>query len=172
MIDSDGGHNKSYLKAAQIARARVLGAAKGITDSEIARQFGLSTGGFARLIATPEYKEMETAVLSHVTTKQDAQLDGNLEALKKTFAKHIPAVMQSVLDVVMQKRDLKASLEAAKIWLDRDPARTLALDGHRSNGQGAASTPPLPDEVLRQLKEDSDSVISEVMGQPVTERVQ
>lgn len=170
-MDSES-HNKSYLKAAQIARARVLGAAKGITDAEIARQFGLSNGGFARLVSTPEYKELEMGVLSHVTTKQETHLDGNMEMLKKQFAKNIPIVMQSILDIVMQKRDLKASLEAAKVWLDRDPARTLALEGSRSNGQGAASTPPLPDEVLRQLKEDSDNVISEVMGQPVTERVQ
>lgn len=168
----DGMYNKTYMKAAQIARARVLGAAKNITDAELARQFGLSFGGFARLIATPEYKELEASVLAHVTTKQDARLDGNLDAITKQFAKHVPAVMQRILDIAMQQRDLRTSLEAAKEWLDRDPARTLSKAGTRGAGQGAASTPPLPDEVLKQLSDDSDNVVNEVMGAPITPSVQ
>lgn len=171
-MDDNFNYNKTYMKAAQIARARVLGAAKNISDSEIAKQFGLSFGGFNRLIATPEYKELEARVLAHVTSKQDAKLDGNMDALTKKFQQNVPLVCQRILDTALQTRDLKASLEAAKTWLKLDPSRTITEAGTRGAGAGAASTPPLPDEVLRQLEEDSANVISEVMGQPVTQTVQ
>jgi hypothetical protein len=163
MIQTEG-QRKVYLKIVQIARLRV----RGLKDADIAKHFDLSQGGFARLVASDEYKRVEEEVLNQQVARLDKTGADALSALQKKFSSvGIPLAVQGLLDTAMQNRDLKAKLAACSELFDRDPNRAFAKGN--VNPQGAQ---PLSDISLEQMSTDSSKVMSEVMGKPATERVQ
>lgn len=141
---------KVSIKIPQIARWRLAG----IKDTTIGQMLGMSSGGLARLLATEEYKEYEAALLNGHLSKMDEALAGRVNLIQKEFSAGVPAAVRCLLDTVTQRKDLKASLEAAKEILDRDPDRTLV----KNKGE-AFVAPGLSNEVLASLTEENNQLV-------------
>lgn len=111
-------HTRANIRIQQIARYRVSGR---LTDKQIAEILGMSPAGLKYLIGTPQYVEEENALLEGHISKMDMELAGNVEALRGHFRQAVPVAARTLLEIVQQKRDLRASLSAAAEILDRDP---------------------------------------------------
>jgi len=145
--------SKVDLRLPQIARLRVAGA----RDAVIASAVGLSPMGLARILSLPEYKLCEQQVLDTLVGKMDTALAGKADLLRQQFSVGVPMAMRALLDSVQQRRDLKASLEAAKELLDRDPDRTFS-----KQPSSASAQPTLSAELLAQLAPTADKVATSV----------
>lgn len=145
------GH-KVLLKIQQIARFRI----RGLKDADIANQFNLSQSGFARLVASAEYKEVEEQILANVLSKLDEDLIEDVDSLRRKFAKCIPIATQRLLEIAVQDRDLKASLDAAREIFDRDPRKTFAKDNGGPSDPGSGR--PIPDALMKDLKDECDTI--------------
>jgi len=138
------------LKIPQIARWRLAG----IKDTKIQELLGMSGGGLARILATQEYQEYEAALLNGHLSAMDKALAGKVSLIHKEFQAAVPAACRALVDAVTQRKDLKASLEAAKEILDRDPSRTLP-----KNKGDEFVAPGLSAEVLEALTTESNAVV-------------
>lgn len=143
------------LRIEEIARLRI----RGLTAAQISNLLGLSEPGIARIVALPEYKETEEALLTGHVTKLDEALGENREALKLACRSLVPAAMRTLLEAVTQRRDLRASLEAAREILDRDPERTFAKATRAADASAGANAPPLiPTALLASTAAEADRV--------------
>jgi hypothetical protein len=136
------------IKIPQIARWRIAG----VTDTKIASLLGMSTGGLARILALPEYKEYETALLNGHISAMDKALAGKVQAIHHEFRQAVPAAVRCILDTVTQRRDLKAALEAAKTIFKMDPDRTFTEAGQEVGVEG------LPSGILDTVVEEGNKV--------------
>ena len=152
-------HTKVRLKIAQIARLRC----QGIKDQQIMRGLGLTQSCLSRIVALPEYKLEEEAEFTGVISKLDGILASRTDALRAHFAVAVPAAMRALVDGVLQKRDLKARLEAAKEILDRDPKRIFVKDAIRLS----PDSPHVPGELLANLGREADAIVAEVIAGPI-----
>lgn len=143
-----GTYAKVGLKIPQIARWRVAG----ITDQTIAKMLGMSTSGLARILATPEYLEYESCILQGHLTAMDRALSGKVEAIRQELRQAVPGALRTVVEVAMQRRDMKAAFAAAKEILDRDPDRILP-----NNGEELAA-PGVPAEVLQEAAKQGNEI--------------
>jgi hypothetical protein len=109
----------------QIARYRV----SGIKDVVIAAKIGMSNSGLSRILALPEYKEVEDAVLHGVVSKMDSAMAGKTEVLKDYCRQGVPVALRALLEACTQSRDLRARISAASELLDRDPDKNF-VKGH------------------------------------------
>jgi hypothetical protein len=155
----DEQSRKVFLKIHQIARFRV----RGHKDADIARHFGLSQGGFARLVGSSEYKEIEAQVLQTVLGRLDESAVNEITDLRLKFSAALPEAIKSLLDTVKQNRDLKARMEAVKEIFDRDPQKTFTKSSPSGGGPGVA--PTLPGEVLASLDKDNEVVVNDFSKQ-------
>lgn len=142
------------MRIAQIARLRVAGQ----RDSVIAQAVGLSPQGLARILSLPEYKDAEDCVLRGVITDMDQALAGRADLLRKQFQVGVPLAMRTLLDAVQQRRDLRASLEAAREILDRDPDRVFV----KQRGPLENQPPTLDAATLISLSSNADKVATSV----------
>jgi len=110
--------SKVRIRMEQIARLRV----GGMKDAQIAALVGLTPAGVARIVGTPEYRELQETIL----TVHLANLDKALA--REDFTVAVRAAFNTLLEATTQRKDLKAAVSAAKEILDRDPARTLTKD--------------------------------------------
>jgi hypothetical protein len=129
----------------------------GLPDTRIAAALGLTYAGLAQLKQRPEYRQVEQEILQGTITRWDEELAGDVVALRQEFAVAVPASMRTLLDAVMQKKDLKSSIEAAKEILDRDPDRTFSKNPVVTVQNG----PTLSEAQLRSIGGESDKVASE-----------
>jgi hypothetical protein len=113
---------RSSIKIQQIARYRVSGR---LTDKQIAELVNMTPAGLAHLIKTPEYVDLEESLLSGRVSKMDEELAGDMEELRNNFRVAVPVAARTLLEVVQQRRDLRAAMSAASEILDRDPERTF-----------------------------------------------
>ncbi len=146
---SFANYTKVNIKIPQIARWRIAG----ISDTKIQQLLGMSSGGLARLLATPEYKEYEAALLNGHLNAMDKALAGKVEAIHQEFKVAVPAAMRVLVDAVTQRRDLRAAIEAAKEIFDRDPDRTLVKQRDQE-----AIAPGVPAEILNAAAEDGNKI--------------
>ena len=132
----------------QIARLRV----GGIRDNTIAAKLNISQSGFSRIIALPDYKDVEEAVLHGTISKMDEALAGRADALKEYAKQGVPVALRALLEAATQQRDLRARISAASEILDRDPDRLFA------KGQVRASedAPAISEIALKALDEVAD----------------
>jgi len=151
----DETHKKVFLKMTQIARMRI----RGYKDGIIASHFGLSQSGLARIISDPTYIEIQAQVLETVNAGLDAGLKNDHDELKRKFEKYVPFAMQALIDTVMQSRDLKMKMEAAKEIFDRDPNKSFAKAD--KTGQSAGAT-ALPTGLMSQLDAENKTVVSNI----------
>jgi hypothetical protein len=145
---------KVHIKIEQIARLRVAGS---LSDDRIAVLLGLTRAGLSRILALPEYQEAEQAVLTCTVSKMDEALAGKANVIRQTYAVGVPVAMKALLETVMQKKDLRSRLEAAKEILDRDPDRTYTKD-HVELAPGIS----MPAEMLQVITEEADGVAREI----------
>jgi DNA-binding transcriptional MerR regulator len=131
---------KTNIKIPQVCRWRMAG----IKDTKIAELLNMTQSGLAQILASQEYKDYEESYLQGHLSKMDEALAGKISEIRKNFQPLVPAAMRALVDAVTQRKDLKASLEAAKEILDRDPDRTL----NKNKESQQAET--IPEEVLNQ----------------------
>ena len=141
------------LKIEQIARLRVAG---NIPDGKIAEMFGLTQSGFSRIIATQEYRDAEAAVLANTITKLDEALAGRAEEIRDTYKVAVPAATRALLDAVLQRRDLRASIAAATEILDRDPDRTYTKASRVASSE--AQPPPPPEAIMASAAKEATAI--------------
>lgn len=148
-------HLKVRLKIEQVSRLRCAG----VKDSQIMQMLGISQGCLSRILRLAEYQSAEAAHLTGSLTKFDEVIALRTDVMKQYFASAIPASMRALVDTVLQRRDLKARLEAAKEILDRDPKRTfvLAKDAVRLD----AGADALPESVMEGLSKRAVTVGAE-----------
>jgi hypothetical protein len=142
-------YKTANIKIPQIARWRIAG----ITDAKIAQMFGMSVAGIAAIIGTHEYQEYEAALMNGHLTAMDRALAGKVEAIHNECRIAVPAALRCLVEVVTQKRDLKAALAAAKEILDRDPDRTLV-----SSSDKEAIAPGVPAEVINAAAVEANKI--------------
>jgi len=150
---------KVLIKIEQIARLRV----GGISDDKICAMLNITRSGLSRILTLADYKETEDAVLMGTVTKMDEALAGRAALIRQTFAVGVPAAMRALLETVTQKRDLRARLEAAREFLDRDPDRTFTKDRTQVTPEVS-----LPDKVLESAEVDGEKVAAAIK-QPVVQ---
>lgn len=144
-------------KLNQIARLRLF---SGLKDFQVAQLIGLSQGGLSRIIALPEYQEMEAALLETGITKLDEAVAGKAEEMKKLFAPAVPAAMRTLMETVTQRRDLRAAVAASIEVLDRDPEHTFSKASR--NAIGESPQHQVPSGVLSQAIAATTSVANAV----------
>lgn len=147
---------KVKILVEQIARMRVVG----IRDSIIAVRVGLTQSGLSRIVALPEYRDLEECILQGQLSKMDEALAGKIEALKTHFELHVPLALRTLFETCAQRRDLRAAMSAASEILDRDPQGTFGKK-RVSLGEGS---PTVSAELLAGLAGAADGVASEVAG--------
>jgi hypothetical protein len=126
--------NTILFKLNQVARLRLF---SGLKDGQIATLMNLSQSGFSRLLTLPEYQEIETQLLEGGVTKLDEQVAGKIDEMRELYKPAVPAAMRTLLEVVTQRRDLRAAVAASIQVLDRDPDQTFVATGKReANAQG------------------------------------
>ncbi len=129
----------------------------GIRDGVIAAKLGLSQSGLSRIVALPEYQDLEQATLLGVTSKMDEALAGRVQALKDYFERSVPVALRTMFEVCQQRRDLRAALNAASEICDRDPKKTFA----KSHASLGADAPGVPAELLNTIAADADKVVAD-----------
>jgi hypothetical protein len=150
---------KTLSRAHRAARMSIMG----FKDDRIAQAIGLTPAGLAQLKQRPEYKNIEQEVLQGEINTFDEALAGDIKALRNEFAVGVPLAMRALVENVMQKKDLKTQLEAAKELLDRDPNRTFSKENQPQAGNG----PVLPQSVIDNLAEEADKVAAEINSKVV-----
>jgi hypothetical protein len=146
---------KTLSRAHRAARMSVMG----FKDERIAAAIGLTPAGLAQLKQRQEYKDIEKEVLVGEISSFDEALADDIQALRQEFKVGVPLAMRALVDNVMQRKDLKAQLEAAKELLDRDPNHTFSKETRaEAPGQGI----PLPQNIVDGLTKTADEVAKEI----------
>lgn len=147
----------------QIARLRV----GGIRDGVIAAKLNISQSGLSRIVALPDYQDVEQAVLHGTVSKMDEALAGRADALKEYAKQGVPVALRALLEAATQQRDLRARIAAASEILDRDPDRLFA------KGQVRASedAPAISEAALKALDGVADKAGEAVTANPPPQRV-
>ncbi len=126
-------------KLNQIARLRLF---SGMKDGSVATLVGLTQSGLSRIIALPEYQEIERQLLEGGITKLDEAVAEKHEEMKKLFAPAVPAAMRTLIEVVTQRRDLRAAVAASIEVLDRDPDRNFTKASRHDSENTRANAVP------------------------------
>lgn len=146
---------KVNVKIEQIARMRV----GGVSDKQVCNFLRISQGGLSRIVALQEYKDVEATILQGFVTKTDEVLAGRVDQMRAHFSTAVPAAMQTLVEAVKQRRDLRAAIAASKEILDRDPQKTFAVQ-KAGVEQGAQTN--LPASVMASLAADGAKIASSI----------
>ena len=148
-----------------IARLRVAR----IADDSIAIRVGLTRSGLSRILATPEYKLAQQDALRDVTMHMDDILKARADWLAQEWARDaVPEAMSSLVQIVRQKKDLRACLRAAEVILDRDPNGTLPTARGGNGGGPTITLQRLPDAIFAKLTKDADALATVPVMAPQT----
>jgi hypothetical protein len=137
----------------------------GFKDERIAAAVGLTPAGLAGLKQRPEYKDIEQEILAGSITAFDEAIADDIKAMRAEFSVGVPLAMRALVDGVLQRKDLKTQIEAAKELLDRDPNRTFTKNPVVGDGRPAA--PELPKTVPDNLTKSADEVAKEIQPKVV-----
>jgi hypothetical protein len=163
--------SRVYIKLNKIARMRLAG----VKDGRICELLNLSRGGFSRIVALPEYIELEECMLQGFTSGMDEALSRNKEELTKVMAVAVPAAVRTIMEVAMQRKELKTALAAASEILDRDPDHTFSKEGNVGKPQGAAAgyvIPAPPTSILESLSGNASKVVAGIANHAKKDIVQ
>lgn len=158
-MDLDRYQVKLQAKIKQIAVIRATGK---YTDREIAAQFNLMPAGLARIVALPEYKELEQKEVQRLVSGLQDIVSSDQANLVKAYEVIIPESLKGLLDTVRQNRDLKARMEAIKEAFDRDPKKTFA----KAVGEvdAAAKAGNIPSSVVAAAIETGNRIVASQQG--------
>jgi len=137
------------IKIPQIARWRIAG----VSDKRIAEEMHMTVGGLAQLLATAEYRDYEAALMNGHLTAMDAALSGKVKLIHDEMRHAVPAACRALVDIVTQRRDLKAAMAAAKEIFDRDPDKTLV-----TSRADEPIAPGVPAAVLDSATEEGNKI--------------
>lgn len=155
-----GPSSKLLIRIQQIARYRVTGR---FSDTRIAEMVGLSAAQLRTVLQTSQYIEIEESLLEGRLSKIDEELEDQDDRLQEKAELMVPAALNALLEAVLQRRDLRASLVAAKEILDRDPkARFLANKGTTGSERDKADKPTLPADIVASLAVEGNKVVAEI----------
>lgn len=141
----------------QLARMRTAG----IRDNIIAAKLGMTQSGLSRILALPEYKELEESVLMGVVSKMDSALAGRADLMKDYLRQGVPIALRALVETVTQTRDLKARLSAASELLDRDPDKNFVKGAVRQED----NAPQISEAMLDAITAPADAVATSVASQ-------
>jgi hypothetical protein len=139
------------IKIPQIARWRIAG----VSDKMIAQEIHMTVSGLAQLLATPEYRDYEAALMNGHLTAMDAALKGKINLIHNELRGAVPAAVRCLIDLATQRKDMKAAFAASKEILDRDPDRTLPASTSEE-----AVAPGVPAAVLEAAAEEGNKIAS------------
>lgn len=145
---------KVKIAMEQLARMRIAG----IRDGVIAAKLGYTQAGLSRILALPEYQELEEAILTGVVSKMDEALSGNVKAMTKYFENTVPVALRTLFETVTQRRDLRAAMSAATEILDRDPQGTFS----KKKVGLSEESPQVSTAMLDSMTPDADKVAQEI----------
>jgi hypothetical protein len=138
----------------QVVRMRIAG----IRDGVIAVKLGMTQSGLSRILALPEYQDLENAVLTGHVSKMDEMLAGKIKDMEAYFEKAVPVALRTLLETCTQRRDLRAAMSASQEILDRDPQRTFSKKTSISMSQDA---PAVSEKLLESVAVASDKAATE-----------
>lgn len=138
----------------QIVRMRIAG----IRDGVIAVKMNMTQSGLSRIVALPEYQDLEQAVLLGHTSKMDDMLAGKIKDMEAYFEKGVPVALRTLLETCTQRRDLRAAMSAAQEILDRDPQHTFSKKTSVSMSQ---DSPAVSEKLLESVAVASDKAATE-----------
>jgi hypothetical protein len=141
---------KVRIAIESIARMRVMG----IRDGVIAAKLGYTQSGLSRILALPEYKDYEEAVLQGQVSKMDEVLAGKVKEMQELYKQAVPTALSTLFETCRQRRDLRAAMSAATEILDRDPEGTFSK---KRIGLGGETAPTVSPEHLASLTADADA---------------
>jgi hypothetical protein len=145
----------------QLTRIRIQQAVRfrvsGISDERIAELVGMTDSAYRAMRQLKEYKDEEQAVLTGQISKMDAALAGRPEEIKNIARQGVPAAAATLLELVAQRRDLRAALAAAKEILDRDPDKILTTSTSVGDADHSFSHEAIHGAVV-----DSNKVVEEM----------
>ena len=118
----------------------------------------MTNSGLQRILRTSEYRDIEQCLLEGTLSKLDFQIAQNTTLLHKMIEPAVPAALQAMVDSVVQRRDLRTALAAAKEILDRDPKRQFVS----SKQPTAVQADALPSALIEAISRDSDGVATAV----------
>src|SRR5216684_738943 len=100
--------SKVLSKMEQVARYRILG----MKDTRIAQIIGISYGGLSRILATPEYKQIEAGVRISLVGKMDKSLEQQRvsimeQQMREELANAVPDALKFIIDTARKGQDLR-----------------------------------------------------------------
>lgn len=146
------------IKVPQIARWRIAG----VSEVKIADLLGVTVQSIRQIVQSQEYIDEEQAVLAGQITAMDEALAGKVDVIRQNFRGAVPMAMRALVESVLQTKDLKTRMAAAKEILDRDPDRTLPVVELRAEDD--AQKKQIPDEVLAQAVVESNNIHDALNG--------
>jgi len=129
--------SRADIRIQQVARLRICGR---LQDKQIAEMVGMSPAGLRYLMSTPAYVELENSLLEGHVGQMDLELAGNVEEIRNHMRHAVPVAQRTLLELVLQRRDLRTALVASKEILDRDPDKCLLSSKNNSQQGGTAPT--------------------------------
>jgi hypothetical protein len=135
----------------------------GIRDNIIAAKLGMTQSGLSRIVALPEYQELEEAVLMGTVSKMDQALAGRADAMKEYLRQGVPVALRALVETVSQTKDLRARLSAASELLDRDPDKNFVKGAARIDDHA----PSLNEKFLDSVTAGADAVATNATNKRV-----
>lgn len=164
------GNSKLAYRMQLICKYRVVGK---LTDKKIAELVGLSPAGLSKILTDPDYMEMEEAAQEGRLSDIERTLSEDEEALRKGFREAVPAALTALVETVVQRRDLRSRLAAAKEILDRDPdAQFLAKSGKSGDVGNGTNAPALPSDIVASLAVEGNKAVASIKSRQTTIVVQ
>jgi len=150
-------HAQTKVRIEQIARYRIAG----VRDFRIAELLGIDISTMRSIVAKPEYKETEEALLLGHLTEMDFALAGRVDPLRQQVRNAVPGALRCLVDACNQRRDLRTALAASVEILKRDPDR-VAPDLERRSDDFDGKVLTIPQSLMDETAKQSDAVAAEL----------
>jgi hypothetical protein len=106
------------------ARFRMERAARyemsGMPDAEIAAAIGITPQGLAVMKTRQEYKDLRSQIMDGLIIDMDYELGQDIKSLKLKVATSVPAALQTLVDMVEQRKDPALAFKAAESLIKMD----------------------------------------------------
>jgi predicted transcriptional regulator len=129
--------------------------AANVRDVNIAKLCNLTNSGLQRILRLQEYRDCEASVFEGSLSDLDRELAKDFQTMRKFYEPAVPAALRAMVDSVVQRRDLRTALAAAREILDRDPKRQFLRQETAVADSPSAS---LPEALIQAISKDSDGV--------------
>jgi hypothetical protein len=157
-ITSQASAQKLHYRMQQVLQYRTM---TNLSDVKIAERVGLSIAGLKALMQQPDYLEMEESAMAGRVSELQRKLADDTEALTKEFKYAVPAALEALVEVVTQRRDLRARMAAAKEILDRDPTGQF-VGAKKTDSDTGRGAPSLPSDIVASLNTEGNKTVAQI----------